>query len=455
MNDVETGALSETIAARSTPAGHGFRAMIRVSGSTTYEVLAACCEGILAGRRSLLPVFHTRFSLDRGAALPVCLLCFHAPRSYTGEDLAEIHLPGSPALAAAVLERIHAAGARPAQPGEFTRRAYLAGRLDLTQAEGIQALIAARDESERRGALALTGGAVGGQVEGLRQSLVDLLADMEASIDFLDHETDAAGLPRLEDRLDDLEAQLEALIRVTRDESRVSSLPRVLFWGRTNAGKSTLFNRLVGRERALTSARPGTTRDVLSGRFHTPEGDVLLHDAPGVDWAGPGDADAAAIRTASSQRASMDLHLVVADGSEPSRPPDPGPGPCLLVVAKADLEQRLDPDSWADRHRPVAVVRLSARTGAGLPALQVALGTWVRGACRAQDVVVSAGRLRALFLLGLGILDTLRSEHALGFGPECLSIHVRGMIRALEEVTGRVFTEQLLDSVFSRFCIGK
>ena len=147
----------------------------------------------------------------------------------------------------AIRSAVFAAGARPAGPGEFTRRAYLDGRLDLTRAEGIQALIAAGDDAERRGALALTGGRIANRVDALRESLVTLLADMEATIDFPEHEVDPVGLTAYRERLDDLEAQLDYLIGVTRGEDRPPAQPRIMLWGHPNAGKSTLFNRLVGR----------------------------------------------------------------------------------------------------------------------------------------------------------------------------------------------------------------
>jgi len=429
--------------------------MIRLSGSRTFGILEGLLEGFDAAAATGNTARNSILRLDAFTRVPVRLLCFRAPRSYTGEDVAEVHLAGAPRLAADVLEAVFAAGARPAGPGEFTRRAYLAGRLDLTRAEGIQALIAAGDDAERRGALALTGGKIADRVDTLRESLVTLLGDLEATIDFPEHEVDPDGLPEYGRRLDDLEAQLAYLIGVTRGEDRPPSQPRIMLWGHPNAGKSTLFNRLVGRDRVATSAAPGTTRDVLGGRLWTPRGDAILFDSPGIGLEIGGEADAAALRTAVLQRERMDLCLVVADvsGSEP--PPAPGPGDCLLALTKCDLGPRLRPQAWIEAHGPVSVVQVSSVTGEGLPALRSAIGGWLAGSSPGQDVAVSAGRLRALFLRAVEDLERLRVEHRLGYGPECLSIHVRVLISALEEVTGRVFTEELLDSVFSRFCIGK
>jgi len=445
----------DTIAARATPAGRSPRAMIRLSGSQTFQILEGLLEGFDAGAAKGSTARSAVFRLDASTRAPVRILCFRAPHSYTGEDVAEIHLAGAPQLAADVLGAVFAAGARPAGPGEFTRRAYLDGRLDLTRAEGIQALIAAGDDAERRGALALTGGRIATRVEALRESLVTLLADMEATIDFPEHEIDPEGLPAFGERIDDLEAQLDHLLDVTRGEDRPPGQPRVMLWGHPNAGKSTLFNRLIGRDRVATSAAPGTTRDVLGGRFWTGRGDVLVFDSPGIGLRSTGEADEAALRTAALQREGMDLRLVVADLSASRPPPDPGPGDCLLVLAKSDLERRLRPRAWVEAHGPVAVVEVSSVTGHGIAQLRNALGNWLAGASPGQDVVVSAGRLRALFLRAQNDLKRLRAEHGLGYGPECLNIHVRALISALEEVTGRVFTEELLDSVFSRFCIGK
>lgn len=454
-----------TIAALATPVGPGARAMIRLSGPGTFALLDPLLHGAVASTLpvSALPVSAlpggavraVSLQLGDGVEAPVILLVFRAPRSYTGEDAAELHLPGAPALVAAVLDALHAAGARPAAPGEFTRRAYLAGRIDLAQADGIQALVAARNEAERRGALALTGGRVSRQVEALRQTLLELLADMEAEIDFAEHEVGADLGGNLAGRLERVEELLDELIRVTHADPRPAGAPRAILWGRPNAGKSTLFNRLAGRDRARVSAAAGTTRDVLGGRLRTARGDIMLFDAPGVGLPATGEADAAALTTASAERRRMDLSVVVADRSAAAPPPEPGAGDLLLVLAKADLAGRLDPSPWIERHRPRAVVEVSAQTGEGLEALRAALADWVAGANPGQDMAVAAGRLRGLFLRAVEDLRHLRSERDLGFGAECLSVHVRAILADLEEVTGRVFTEDLLDSVFARFCIGK
>jgi tRNA modification GTPase len=443
------------IAAVSTPAGRGFHAMVRLSGAGTYEILARRVPGIEPTRVSGGRVLRSSFRPDRSPVVPARFVCFRAPRSYTGEDLAEVHLPGVPGLTAAVLETLFREGARPAGPGEFTRRAYLAGRLDLTRAEGIQALVAASDEAERRGALALTGGRVAARVEELRESLVSLLADMEASLDFSEHEVEPAVLAGLGDRLVAIRSQVEGLVALTRGDARPSREPRVILWGHPNAGKSTLFNRLIGRERAATDPAPGTTRDVLGARLGTPRGGVLLFDAPGVGLVATGEAGTAALLTAEAHRQGMDLRIVVADVGSPRPPPDPGPGDCLLVLAKADLPVRLDPGGWIAACRPRAVVEVSALVGTGLERLRAAVGEWLAGSSPGTEAIVVSSRLRALFDRAVEDLARVEEEHARGFGPECLSIHVRGLLASLEEVTGRVFTEDLLDRVFSRFCIGK
>jgi len=445
----------KTIVARSTPSGWGFRTMVRLSGPEVFPAL-----GLLARELDLdsIPggtaVLATLKLVD-STSVPVRILLFRAPRSYTGEDVAEVYFPGIPILIGAVLESFYNLGIRPAGPGEFTRRAYLSGRLDLTRAEGIQALIAANTDAERRGALSLTGGRMADRVESLRESLMNLLADLEASLDFMDHEVDPETIPGLEERLMQLENQIRDMMNDTRGDSRPSGAPRVILWGHPNAGKSTLFNCLVGRERAAVDRIPGTTRDVISGRVRTLRGELLLFDAPGIGLAGNGEADQAAQKMAAEQRKRMDLRLVIADASNPLPPPDAGPEACMLVLSKIDLERRLDPASWIEAQQPVSVVEVSAKEGTGIEALGQALGNWLIEASPGQDEVISAGRLHALFRKGLGDLTLLREEHEKGFGAECLSIHVRALISSLEEVTGRVFTEELLDTIFSRFCIGK
>lgn len=445
----------DTIAARATPAGRGFQAMVRLSGPGALAVVRSLGAGPSLDSAPGGTVLDATLTLTGSLRVPARILVFRSPRSYTGEDVAEVHVPGSPLLIAALLEAVYARGARPAGPGEFTRRAYLSGRLDLTRAEGIQALIAARDDAERRGALELTGGIIADRVEALRDALLTLMADLEASLDFLDHEVDPDTFPHLETRLGGIEDQLRSLIQSTRGDARPSGAPRGILWGHPNAGKSTLFNWILGRVRAATDSTPGTTRDVLGGRVQTPRGEVLLYDAPGVGSRGRGEADRAATRTAEGQRGRMDLRMVTADGSEPRMPPDPGAGDCLLILSKIDLKRRLDPEAWIRAHHPVSVVEVSAREDQGLDRVLEALGDWRAGASPGQDGVVSAGRLHALFHRALEDLDRLREAHRVGFGAECLSLHLRSLVSALEEVTGRVFTEEVLDSVFSRFCIGK
>ncbi|MBN2492089.1 MAG: 50S ribosome-binding GTPase [Planctomycetes bacterium] len=451
-----------TIAAVSTAPGRALRSMIRLSGAETYGILSRRVAGIAPPDGRGGRVRHAPFRLDGTTVVPTRIVCFRAPRSYTGEDLAEVHVAGNPALTAAVLGALFREGARPAGPGEFTRRAYLAGRIDLVRAEGVQALIAAADEAGRRGALTLTGGRVAARVEAFREALITLLSDLEATLDFDEHEVEADLLAGLEDRLGGLRGMLGELVALTRADPRPAAAPRAILWGRPNAGKSTLLNRLIGRERVATDAAPGTTRDVVGARLRTPRGEVLLFDAPGIGpavaglaGAGAGEADAAARRTAAAQRERMDLCVVVADVSAAAPPPDPGPGECLLVLAKVDLARHLDAADWIAAHRPRAVVEVSALAGIGLDGLRAAVGAWLAAASAGPDAGLVSSRLGALFGGAVADLGRLAEAHASGLGAECLSVHVRALLAALEEVTGRVFTEDLLDRIFARFCIGK
>ncbi len=259
MHDV-----SQTIVAPASAALGGARAIVRVSGLEAVAVLQKLNSLIIpADQRPA--VISTDFAFSANAILPVEIWLWPTARSYTRQPLAEIHLPGSSPLVELVIEQLLTAGARLAQPGEFTLRAYLAGRLDLLQAEAVLGLIDARDDSSFQAALAQLAGGFSAPLETLRSELLDLLADLEAGLDFVDEDIEFVSNAKVQERLAQAEAQVAALLQRLALRDAQQRMPRVVLLGSPNAGKSQLFNALIGSASAIVSPIAGTTRDYLRG----------------------------------------------------------------------------------------------------------------------------------------------------------------------------------------------
>lgn len=450
---------TDTIAAIAGPAGPGARGLVRVSGPRAWEVALAgfgpATGGPIDTRRPSR--VEGRYRLDGlRPALPAALLLWPGPRTYTGQPMAEAHTIGSPPLVERLLAHMLRAGARPAGPGEFTLRAFLRGRIDLTRAEAVLGVIEARGPAQLDAALRQLAGGLSGPVAALRDRLLDVLAHLEAGLDFVD-EPDVSELGRAElaaelDRgavaMADLAARLHA-----RD--RPEGHPTVVLVGPPNAGKSRLFNALLGASRALVSPRPGTTRDYLDAPCECDGLTVVLIDTAGVEAARDVIEDRAqAFRDEQAARADLRLDCVPLDG--PRRPPDPADGRArLLVGTRADLAgMRMDTSAWPD------LVRTSAETGEGLDALRRAIAAALRGGNELEPRVddlptTTAARCRDSLSRAGEALATAAETLARGGGDELVAIDLRQAIDDLGRVVGAVVTDDILDRIFRRFCIGK
>jgi len=370
------------------------------------------------------------------------VLWFPGPASYTGEDSAELHLHGGPAVVAAVADALVALGARPAEPGEFTRRAFLHGKLDLTAAEGVADLIEAETEAQRRQALRQLEGGLAGRYQGWAGRLARLLARQETFIEFED-----------EDLPEGLDAAVARDAAVLRDElateiagsARAEALReglRIAILGAPNAGKSSLLNALAGREAAIVSPQAGTTRDVVEAKAVIAGVPVVLADTAGLRETGDA-IEAEGVRRARAQGQSAELVLAVfaADAAPDAETLALLEAGALAVVNKADLAAPT-----------LAGIAVSARTGAGLPALRAALEAAVRARAGLSDV---AGLTRPRHRAALA--DTIAALDALPYAglPELRAESLRAAMRALGRLTGAVGVEAILDLVFSEFCIGK
>lgn len=411
-------------------------AVVRISGPAALAALAALAGPPPPPRRASL----RRLRAPDGELLDEALvLAFPSPQSATGEDMAELHLHGGPAVVAAVLGALsRLPGLRLAEPGEFTRRAFEAGRIDLSRAEGLADLVAAETEAQRRAALAQAGGRLAEAAEGWRAAIVALRADAEAGLDFAEEEADVAAMLAAQDApLGALRAELAAALADAGRGERLRDGLTIAVTGPPNAGKSSLVNALARREVAIVSPHAGTTRDAIEVRLDLGGVAVTLVDTAGLrDAADPVEAEG--IARARARAAAADLVLRLFDSEDPGGPGQP-------VRTKIDL-------SGAPPGVHDGVLALSAATGAGMAAAEAWLAEWAAATLRpSEPALVTRERHRVALAAGLAALDEAAAES----DPVLRAEALRLAARALERITGRVDVEDLLDSIFARFCIGK
>jgi tRNA modification GTPase len=426
---------SDTIFAPASGAGRAAVTVLRLSGPASGTLLTALCGQVPPPRVASLRSLRGRDNemLDRAL-----VLWFPGPASYTGEDAAELHLHGGRAVMEGVAEALVALGARPAEPGEFTRRAFLNGKLDLLAAEATADLVEAETSAQRRQALRQMEGALGELYRGWSARLLRLLAQQEALIDFPDEDLPPEVEAETLQEIGALEAAMRAHLA---DDHRGERLREGLVFaitGPPNAGKSTLINALAEREVAIVSPLPGTTRDVLEARVVLGGVPVTLLDTAGLrEAADPLEQEG--VRRARARAAAADLVIAVADATAPSTPEQEGPS-VVLVVNKADLSPVTQP------------LGISARTGAGLAMLRTRLAAEAARLTQAAGPApLTRARHRAAVTEAAGHLAAARE---IGLA-ELRGEELRLAMQALGRLTGAVGVEDVLDSIFRHFCIGK
>jgi tRNA modification GTPase len=456
---------NETIAAIATASGGGI-GIVRVSGPDALALAGRIFRGRgghpLAAAPPFRLVLGTVSDLSSGTPIDE-VLAVHMPagRSYTGEPTVEIQAHGGRAVLEAVLLAALDAGARPAGPGEFTRRAYLSGRIDLTQAEAVAALVAAQSDEERRCALQQLQGAVAGQCRLIRDRLVDLVSRIDAALDLEDGECpgDIPGAG-------EIAAVAQEMLRLA-GEARGRRSPRggvrVVFAGRTNSGKSSIFNYLLDCERSIVSALPGTTRDYVEERSAFGGASVTLVDTAGFRMTDDS-VEAEGVRRSLQQLSEADIVVLVLDGSEPYHPDDgrllemvSGLAP-IVAVSKADLPLRLDHAQLGPGLPKIGSFSISTLTGEGCARFAEALAVRCRTAAEASGLPTAAPseRHRAALLEAAARLGAAADRTAdLGGRLDQVAHEVHAALRALGEITGETATDEILDRIFSRFCIGK
>ena len=434
--------MREPIAALATAPGLGGVALIRLSGEGVYAIADRLAPR-LAPPPSARPAntfAHATLVGADGATLDDAVLLFYrAPRSYTGEDTVELCVHGGRFVAEAVLGRLWELGARPAGPGEFTRRAFLNGRLDLTQAEAVADLIAARGPRAERAARANLEGRLGHALAALYDDALALCADVEHLLDFDEGELPEGFLAQAEGRLAALERRVAALLATWREGRLAREGALVVLAGRPNAGKSTLLNLLLGCERAIVSPEPGTTRDAVEETLLLDGVPIRLADTAGLREA-PGAVEREGVARARALIARADAVLYLIAPGDPETPP---PG-AIPLRTKADLSGGPGVSATADPEGARAVAL-------GLLRRALRLGGGEAGAAEVATERQRAGLAEAAAALG-------GARRALALGEAGLVPAAQGLRAAAEAVgrlSGRVWGEDVLDRVFGRFCVGK
>ena len=456
--------MSQTIAAIATPPLPSAIGILRLSGDGAIEAAAAVFRPAsgksLAEYESRRLVYGTLLGPD-GAPIDQALATIsRAPRSYTGEDTAEFQCHGSPAVLQLGLEALFAQGVRQAGPGEFTRRAFLNGKLDLTQAEAVADLIDAETPAAVRQAAGQLSGALGRRVGAIYDGLVDLMAHFHAVLDYPDEDIDPFRADTIRAGLEEARAGLSALL-ATYERGRyiAGGVPCVLV-GRPNAGKSSLLNALVGYDRAIVTDVPGTTRDTVEARCKL--GGVVLKL---IDTAGLRDTEDAVERIGVERsRAAMEgaaLILVLWDGSVPPVEEDGALleraaklAPTILVHTKADLPSAPVPFVNLDPLPPTVTV--SAKTGQGLDELAEAVAAlFPTGGAEAAGELLTNARQAEAARRALAGVERAGESLAAGITPDALLTDVEEALSALGELTGASVREDVTARIFQRFCVGK
>lgn len=449
----------DTIAAIASAAGGGLRGIVRLSGPDVVSCLQGC---FAANDETSLEDIHHSMCLTGifktntlSCDLPCDLYLWPSRRSYTRQPSAEIHMVGSPPLLESVISTVCESGARLAGPGEFTMRAFLAGRLDLTQAEAVLGVIDAAGQRELKTALAQLAGGLAKPLHDLRNQLLDLLAHLEAGLDFVEEDIEFISSAEIERQLNDAVAIVNGIVQRLRDRSERLPERRVVLTGWPNVGKSSLLNALAGRQVAIVSDQSGTTRDYLTGTVDVAGVSIKLVDTAGIDEQHPSHSPPAlAQRHSSEQSSQAHLRLFCIDTTRRLNPwereqIDRQVESTLIVLTKCDQPSSTDFDGQA--------VRTSSSTGVGLAELRMRIRNRFVQSAGDDAAVLGTTSARCAESLRLAIdgLKRARSANGEKLGEELVASEIRLALDELGRVVGAVYTDDILDRIFGRFCIGK
>jgi tRNA modification GTPase len=469
--------LDDTIAALASAPGAARRGIVRISGPDIRPVLADCFQpddqDAWNTATAAFAFSGVIKSLSSRAPIRVDAYLWPNRRSYTGQSLVELHLDGSPPLLEAVLSHLYRHGARPARPGEFTLRAFLAGKLDLLQAEAVLGVIDAHDHAELETALSQLAGGLSGQLSELRRDLLELLADLEAGLDFIEEDISFIGRCELQGRIALASRFVDDLLQQSSGRMQTNSRPRVVLAGLPNAGKSTLFNCLVDTATALVSDQEGTTRDFLVGSVDWDGLQCELIDTAG--W----DASTTAIEEAAQQKRDEQFQqadlVVWCSAANLDRTQqqldeelfDQARRQVRSVLRVLTQTDRVHGTSWLTNVEDVSSspdiaaaenLEISAATGCGLDELVAAIRnrlTLVRGSGRHWLGMTAARCRESLEGVACSLEHAEASAASELVGDELIAVDIREALDHLGHILGTLYTDDILDRVFSKFCIGK
>lgn len=429
----------DTIAAISSAVGMAARMIVRLSGPDSRNIAAGLCGGILPGAGEAVHAVMT----VQGMSFPLWVYGFLRPHSYTGEDLIEFHLPGNPLLARMVLGETLRLGARAAEAGEFTARAYFNGRIDLTEAEGVAATIAAHSRQELLAARQLLAGELAKRLRPTMDQIAQTLALVEAGIDFSDEDVAFLTPQQIADHAAEADAMLEELESASTRFERLAHEPQIVLIGRPNAGKSTLLNVLAGQQRAVVSPVPGTTRDAIWAEATLPRGRVRIIDVAGMGDNHPVDdeIEQQMHQRASESVATADVLVLVREAADKR--------PRLALDRSPDLVVASKSDQW---HGGVSADELavSAQSGSNMDELRRRLDDLAFGRGGGASLALNARHLREI-KQAREALSRITVKAAM----EVAALDLRESLDALGRVIGSVSPDDLLGRIFSTFCIGK
>lgn len=446
----------DTIAAQATAAGEGGVAIVRVSG-TDCEAVVSRVFRAKNGKPLANRVLTYGCVMENGEIVDEAMaVLMRAPHSYTRENVAEIHCHGSQALVRKILMLLMAAGARMAEPGEFTYRAFMNGRIDLAQAEGVMRMIRAGSERAMRSAVRQMEGGVSAFVRTARAEITSLLAAMAAAIDFPDEVEETQTALEVTASCKAIAARLEAACDARAGRIEDEGL-RVVLCGRPNAGKSSLLNALLGGERAIVTDIPGTTRDTLTEAMQIGGVRVLLTDTAGLRETGDA-VERIGVERAKKALAEADVRALVLDGASPLTEEDKaalfGLAPQLIILSKGDLAPVLTADEVRAAFGDVPTVAVCAPRGEGMEALKEALAAFVPEDGAESSALSQTRHVEAARRACAALSDAVAALSD-GMPLDVAAVDLSAALDALGEITGETMSEKVIDEVFAKFCVGK
>ena len=480
---------SQTIVAPMTPAGVSAVAALRVSGSKVREVIRllfgeSAIKNLKARKAKLATAkdFRTMAGNDRKTAQVIDSLLyifFEGPNSYTGEDVLELYPHGNPIIVRELLQVIKSVeGVRLAEPGEYTRRAFLNGRMDLVQAESVADVIHSANRAELKNAHRLLGGALSKKVKTLTEQVMDISARLELDVDFAEEEADP-DYATWGAKIEAIRESVESILKSFKGSAAIRRLPLAVLYGAPNAGKSSLVNALLGEDRILVSNIPGTTRDFVEVRLFLAGGEIRLVDTAGIAEHATDALDALSMEKSREILAEADMKILVVDSLDERRKTKDERGcstssptlchpernvvkskdltPDLVVYSKSDLLESMDPIKASPfQGDKRTVLRVSSKTGEGLNALTEAMNARLfANRDDSEDIWITSEREKTCLEEALAGIDRTLSLIRTNPAVELIAFEMQLVRRALQSITGEISSEDVLQKIFAGFCIGK